>query len=611
LAAAVWLPASAGAGTYTVIECDPTYDRGVEGMELSVAAPYAFANECPARGPLSGTDQYTAARGDRVRLLWSAPPGTELVRVSGRRNLANDQGHKARIYVTNADGDEAPRIADGSNGTGWHDFGWSGTGRTGFSVVLVCDPESGATCPSSSEAQARVKALRLQFSDLVAPTVSASDSLVAGGWQSGTQGLRIRAGDTGAGIRNFQVRVNGTAVPPSQTFTCPGLVPGTLLATESPPCGPTEEDRAVLATSDPPFRDGANALSACALDWAASGSANRSCDARTVLVDNSPPHVAFQDAQDPDDPDLVAAPVSDPYSGVAGGQISYRAMGTTEWQPLATQLVADELEARVDSQDEPPGRYEFQVEATDEVGNTVVTTRRQDGTEEVLDFPLKAQTELRGFLGSGQRRLRVPYGTSRRIHGRLLTRDGHPVTGESVVVTEHFGDGALIDRRVRIPTTNEHGGYRSTIPAGPTRSISVAYAGSSRYGGSARSGLHYAVGSKASFRTSRRRIPEGHRVVFRGRVRHYAARIPAGGKVIELQVRDPAARGGWNTISQAFGTRQGGRFRVHYRFGNYFSQLYHHPVTFRFRVKVTREAGWPYATPAHSPRRKVTVLLHH
>jgi len=119
------------------------------------------------------------------------------------------------------------------------------------------------------------------------------------------------------------------------------------------------------------------------------------------------------------------------------------------------------------------------------------------------------------------------------------------------------------------------------------------------------------VGSKASFKTSRRRLPEGHKVIFHGRVRHRAARMPVGGKVIELQVRDPAATGGWNTISQAFGTKQGGHYRVPYRFGKYFSRLYRHPVTFRFRVKVTREAGWPYATPTHSRARKVTVLLHH
>jgi hypothetical protein len=609
-AAALLVPAGARAGTYTVIQCDPTYNRGVDGLELSIAAPYEFANHCADRGPLSGTDQYAAARGDRVRFSWPAPPGTELVHVYGRRNLANDQGHKARIYVTNSRGDAAPTIADGGRGSGWHRFRWSGSGRTGFSVLLVCDPKSGATCAHSSEAHARVKELQFQFSDVVAPTVSASDSLLAGGWRRGAQGVDVTAGDVGGGIRAFQVTVNGVAVPPSQTFNCSGLIPGTALARESPPCVLAADDRAVLATSGAPFRDGANRLSACALDWAAAGAANRGCDTRTVRVDNSPPQVAFHNGQDPDDPDLIEAPVSDPYSGVAGGQISYRPAGATEWQPLATRLVGGEFEARVDSQNEPPGHYEFAVRAVDRVGNSVVTTKRQDGTEEVLEFPLKAQTVLHAFLGAGQHRLRVPYGTSRRLRGRLLTRDGQPVVGP-VVVTEHFGEGTLIDRRVRTVTTDEGGRYRSKIPAGPSRSISVAYAGSSTYGDSATGGLHYAVRSKASFKTSRRRVPEGRRVIFRGRVRHYAARIPPGGKVIELQVKDPAARGGWNTIGQAFGTNQHGHYRVPYRFGNYFSQLFRHPVTFRFRVKVTREAGWPYATPAHSRKRKVTVLLHH
>jgi hypothetical protein len=603
-AAALLVPPGARAGTYTVIQCDPTYTRSVWGSHLDIDPPYVFQDRCADRGPLSLADQRLAARGDRARFGWAAPAGTELVHVYGKTSLDNDRGHKARLYVTDTLGGATPRLADGRR-TRWHSFKWSGSGRAGLYMLLVCDPTSTRPCGFSTDAHAKVKHVHLQLADASPPTAAASDSLVAPGWRAGPQTLTVHGTDyLGSGVRALDVTVNGVPVPPSQTFSCPGLIPGTAIARVMQPCQSDLQREARLSTKSAPFHDGANALAACVQDYAGQGDPNRTCDVRTVMIDNSPPQVAFQNAQDPEDPDLIAAPVFDPYSGVASGQVSYRSAGAKVWQPLATQITGGQLEARVDSQHEPAGRYEFEVRATDGVGNSVTTTKRADGTDEVLEFPLKAQTELRALLPGGRRRLSVPYGTSGRIHGRLVTRDAQPVAGQPIVVTEHFGIGALISERVRTVTTGSRGEWRSMIPAGPSRSIRIAYAGSSKYGDSAQRGLHYGVRSRATLKTSRRRVRGGRKIRFRGRVAHLAARIPDGGKVIELQVRDPSARGGWNTIGQAFGTNQRGRYRVHYRFANFYS----HRVRYRFRVKVTREAGWPYGTPTHSRSRKVTVV---
>ena len=89
-------------------------------------------------------------------------------------------------------------------------------------------------------------------------------------------------------------------------------------------------------------------------------------------------------------------------------------------------------------------------------------------------------------------------------------------------------------------------------------------------------------------------------MVFRGRVGHRAARIPAGGKLIELQVRDGSR---WETVRQAFYTRANGRFRVRYRFGRFYTSN----VSYRFRLKVLRERGWPYKAPVKSRSRKLVV----
>ena len=109
------------------------------------------------------------------------------------------------------------------------------------------------------------------------------------------------------------------------------------------------------------------------------------------------------------------------------------------------------------------------------------------------------------------------------------------------------------------------------------------------------------VRSKAGLRTSRRRVKEGRSVVFKGTVRHKGARIPPGGKLVELQVRDGKF---WNTVRQAFYTKPDGRYRLRYRF----RADYTRNAKFHFRVKIVREQGWPYRAPVRTRARKVVVV---
>ena len=91
-------------------------------------------------------------------------------------------------------------------------------------------------------------------------------------------------------------------------------------------------------------------------------------------------------------------------------------------------------------------------------------------------------------------------------------------------------------------------------------------------------------------------------MTFGGAVKHHGAQIPVGGKLVELQVREGARK--WGTVKEAFATRGDGRYSTSYRFGTFYTR----PVTFRFRVKVTRENGWPYKAPVRSRARRVTVV---
>ena len=158
----------------------------------------------------------------------------------------------------------------------------------------------------------------------------------------------------------------------------------------------------------------------------------------------------------------------------------------------------------------------------------------------VLQFPLRSGVDLSARIEpGGERRVTVPYGEEAKAAGQLLAADGRPLAGQEVTVEEYFGEGALIDRRVRTVTTDDAGRWRSELPAGPSRSVKAYFAGDQRYLDEQAAAGSLAVKTKASFETSRARVPEGEMVAFKGRVGRLGARIPQGGKLLELQVRDP------------------------------------------------------------------------
>jgi hypothetical protein len=318
-----------------------------------------------------------------------------------------------------------------------------------------------------------------------------------------------------------------------------------------------------------------------------------------VRVDNTPPSAGFAATQVPDDPELIRAVLRDATSGVAGAQLHYRRAGESEWLSLPTKVVADEARASVDSAAVAPGEYEFLASVQDVAGNSASTTLRTDGEPMRLTFPLRAPVRLHAVVGGGRRQV-VPYGTSSFVRGRLVTEGGEPLADREVLVVENFGRGALIRERPTTLETDHRGRFRTKIPAGPSRTVVATFAGSQKYLPLAKRIGSLAVRSRARFRTSREAVPEGGRVAFKGKVAHFGARIPRGGKLIELQVRVGARE--WDTVREAFRTDGRGRFKLNYRFGRHYVSN----ALFRFRVKVQDEGNWPFERST-SAQRKVIV----
>jgi hypothetical protein len=377
------------------------------------------------------------------------------------------------------------------------------------------------------------------------------------------------------------------------------MLPNTTLATQFDPCTSALSMGGSSDTHQGPFHDGANAVHICAVDFGL----NQTCRDVTVHVDNVAPLVAFTNAQDPRDPELLRALTFDATSGLDSGTIYVRPAGGSDWQPLTTQLVGGELQAHVDSENRPPGQYEFLAVAHDAAGNGNLTTKRQDGNPMTLTFPLKTATRLRAHLKPGaSRKLRLGYGVGGGVAGRLTLAGGNPIRNRRIVITENFAPGSVVAHRRFMVKTNRGGRFRAKLPPGPSRGIAVGFAGNPRYRRSLAKAGRMVVRSHATFAISRRRVLEGGRVAFRGRVLHYGARIPPSGKLVELQVKEGAHQ--WNTVQQAIHSNSKGRYHLHYRFGTF----YRSNVQYRFRVKVDREQAWPYRAPVRSRARAVTVV---
>ena len=592
--------AMAAGQTYTVVQCHPL-NRAHANATLEDASPYAARAFCgdPRNDYAVKVSSVRGARhGSFGRVRWPVTsPSLGIVAVDVKAKLRRDNSHAPRLWMADAQLNEVARIATGDTGpTGYRHHRWHAGGHGLRQLVASLSCQRAAGCRQSTAAKTWVRDVRMELADYSNPSLTTlSGAVLDRGWIRGERGLHLLAEDLGSGLAETNVSLNGDRLALRRGI-CRGI-PGTGYATSFRPCGNqlTLDMRTDTAAS--PFRDGRNTLSVCALDFAG----NRTCERRVLRVDNSPPEIAFASTRNPQDPELIRAVVADPASGVRSGQIRYRAEGSAAWRPIPTRAVSGELRARINSTLDPPGDYEVMARVQDVAGNTAQTTRRANGEPMILTFPLKSQAKLSAhLLPGGGRGLTVGYGQGVKVAGLLRAASGRPLTNQEVIVTEHFGAGALIDKRVRTVRTDRDGLWAKRLPPGPGRIVTAAYGGTRRYLADRAAAGRIRVKSKASFHLSRRRVPEGRRVIFRGRVAHLAARIPPGGKLIELQVKDGSH---WHSVRNAFSTRPNGRYRMRYRFARFYTSN----VSYRFRVKVLREAGWPYEAPVTSRPKRLVV----
>ncbi|HEY6815618.1 MAG TPA: hypothetical protein VI168_08780, partial [Croceibacterium sp.] len=332
----------------------------------------------------------------------------------------------------------------------------------------------------------------------------------------------------------------------------------------------------------------------------------------TLRYDPEAPQASF-DPPDGSDPTRLTASVSDRYSGVAAGQIELSPQGSGLWQTLATQHEGSKLVARVDDYRLPTGPYQARVVVRDRAGNTTVSEQTSAGQPMLLQLPLRIASRLSGGVARERTvRRRVRRGHRRRLvrrkvtvyrastrtrmghkvslGGALTNLDGNPIAGAQINVYSTPQGG--VEQLAGVIQTDAKGRYSYALRADANRTLRLAYQGTALTLPVERQ-VQIRVAAATSFRVSKRRVPNGGRVLFSGRVRSLP--VPATGKIIELQWRVGGAD--WGTF-RTVRTDAQGHWRLPYRFSRIRST-----VRLAFRARVPTEGGYPFVSGGSAIKR--------
>jgi hypothetical protein len=280
------LAARSHAGTYVSMDCASANGGYSTAQYEQSHAMGVITQDCGPGGAGLGmaipTSDWTPSQTGAAWTI-SAPAGTHLTDVwllqRGASHLA--AGWDLEVFVI-GQGGATPLGAhkDGSNV--WAGLAPATGNYTTVTSRLTCNAGSG--CNGSLQAGLYTRDYIFNMVDDTPPTVTASGELLNGELQRGTGVVDAIAQDSGAGLTQVYVAVNGRAVG-TRNYDCPGAA---SLAMQ--PCGLSQQPRFDIDTQTAPFHDGTNELQVCAVDYATTSGPNVRCTtARTVNVDNSCP----------------------------------------------------------------------------------------------------------------------------------------------------------------------------------------------------------------------------------------------------------------------------------------------------------------------------------
>jgi hypothetical protein len=142
--------------------------------------------------------------------------------------------------------------------------------------------------------------------------------------------------------------------------------------------------------------------------------------------------------------------------------------------------------------------------------------------------------------------------------------------------------------------TGEQGGFELRLPPGPSRRVTVTFAGDESLDPARRTGLELRVLSGVSLRAVPQSLQTGEVVRLSGKVAGRGAPLPRRGKLVAIQYFEQAS-GRWRPVLVTRSDHHG-RFHARYRF-RYVSGK----ATIRLRATALAEERWPYAPGSSAP----------
>jgi hypothetical protein len=551
---ALALPSPASAGTYKQYTCKlpdgtPAATDGWVGD--AAAAFFQQANDCASGGSLrvamSGDG---LASGASRAWRWTAPADTQLQAADLYRAWAVAAGDATAAPAAKLLAGSQTLESSGANRTAgslsqWNDPSNHFTntnaalGSTNaMTAVLGCFGSTGSACPYTGTigSELRIHAATFSLSDSSTPTVAnVKGTLLAGGAKQGVQALSFDASDAGGGLYRVLVDVDGqpasAAVVDSNNGRCADVAPDDGDAYEFQYAVP------------------------CRLQI---GGIQAALDTRALSDGDHLVRVRVEDAAG--NRSAVYGPAT---MTVANGAPT-SAPTTTTTPPATVTPIPTPIAAPVETAPAPGA------------------TNGQGG-----GAGARLSTYAHGTV-------RVRYGRSASIGGRLLGPNGEPVRGAVVdVYAQTRVRGAKLVR-VGVVTSAGDGSFSYAAPVGASRLVRFAYRAHLQDTDFAQTtDVEVSVIPRVTLSLSRSHLRNGQTLRYRGRI----AGPNTKGGLAEVRVR---GKGRWITVCVSR-VRSAGRFGCTYRF-----RSTHRPTRYVFRAVVRRQGGLPYE-PGQSGTRSVRV----
>ncbi len=282
---------TAHAGSYIVAQCAPgLFAEAPDAGYSTTSTHFSHTIGCSTTAPgvqigyflPNGANGTAKAR--YGQWAWQAPPGTYITGGSSYSRLASDKGIAGYLAVTPDSGPS--KATENQNDDKLHLSAIPAGQWRYFEERLECvAPTAPNGCLGQAGAHAYLKQLRLELTDVSAPTFTLGGSMLSGAELRGPQTVSVQAADVGAGLQAVRVLVNGTAVAGDDLSGQCNVI-GEGFTSRLSPCPHVFAKTYTLDTSQAPFNLGPNTVEVCVADYTQIGPANAPCESRTVTVDS-------------------------------------------------------------------------------------------------------------------------------------------------------------------------------------------------------------------------------------------------------------------------------------------------------------------------------------